>query len=215
MPKDQPTAPTTARQDIVAFLNAIGNVHADRVNPAFRSRYASLSEVLDTVKGIAVRHNLAVHQTLSSSDGEVRISTVFLHADGTDYHAGSLAAKTAGLTPQQLGSALTYLRRQSLQTAVGVSTDLDDDGASASGARPGPAAASTTPANRHVRPDMSTSSPAPWYSFLTAVEAERAHSYCVSKGWLPASATDLAELPADRVELILSNKPAFMKAIGK
>jgi hypothetical protein len=201
MPKDQPTA-TTARQDLVAFLNSIGNVHADRVNPAFRSRYASLSEVLDTVKGVAVKHNLAVHQTLQSYDGQVRVSTVFLHNDGTEYLAGSLAVKSDGLTPQQLGSALTYLRRQSLQTAVGVSTDLDDDGASASGARPAPAAAPAKPAG-------------PWYSFLSALEAERAHAYCVSKGWLPPSAADLSELPADRVELILSNKPAFMKAIGR
>jgi len=202
MPKD-PAPATTSRQDLVAFLNTIGNVHADRVNPAFRSKYASLAEVLDTVKGVAARHNLAVHQTLQSYDGQVRVSTVFLHSDGSEYLAGSLAVKSDGLTPQQLGSALTYLRRQSLQTAVGVSTDLDDDGASASG--PKSAAASPPPAK----------SSGPWYSFLTAVEAERAHAYCVTKGWLPATATDLLELPADRVELILSNKPAFMKAIGR
>lgn len=199
MPKEPTT--TTARQDLVAFLNAIGNVAADRVNPAFKSRYASLAEVLDTVKGIAVKHNLAVHQSLQSGDGQIRITTVFLHSDGTEYVAGSLAVKSDGLTPQQLGSALTYVRRQSLQTAVGVSTDLDDDGASASGVRP---AASST-----AKPS------GPWYSFLTAVEAERAHDYCVSKGWLSTTSKDLSELAADRVELILSNKPAFMKAISR
>ena len=201
MPKDQPTA-TTARQDLVAFLNSIGNVHADRVNPAFRSRYASLAEILDTVKAVAARHRLAVHQTLQSSDGQVRVSTVFLHDDGSEYQAGSLAVKAEGLNAQQLGSALTYLRRQSLQTAVGVSTDLDDDGASASSSSSKAPAAPAKPSG-------------PWYSFLTAVEAERAHAYCVSKGWLPPAAADLSELPADRVDLILSNKPAFMKAIGR
>ena len=53
----------------------------------------------------------------------------------------------------------------------------------------------------------------PWYSVLTAVEAERAHEYLTKKGWLPASAQDLSELPAEKVELIVGNKPAFLKAI--
>ena len=192
-----PTPANTVSQDIVNFLNAVGNVHADRVNPAFKSKYASLAEILDTVKGVAKAHNLAVAQTLSSADGLVRVCTTFMHISGETREAGNLAVKSDGLTPQQLGSAITYLRRQSLQTACGISTDLDDDGASAS--RQG-----------------QTKSPAPvgpWFSFLTALEAERAHEYLTKKGWLPESAQDLSELSPDKVELIVGNKPAFLKAI--
>ena len=35
-------------------------------------------------------------------------------------------------TAQQIGAALTYLRRQSIQAAMGIATDLDDDGNSIS-----------------------------------------------------------------------------------
>lgn len=195
MPKDQDPILPTARQDIVRFLNAIGNVHADRVNPAFKSKYASLAEILSTVKAEAAKHNLAVHQSLNSADGLVRVSTVFLHNDGTIHDSGSLAFKSESLdSPQKLGSVITYLRRQSIQTACGISTDIDDDGSSASRPAPGRVAG-------------------PWWSFLTAVEAEHAHEYLTKKGWLPATAQSLDDLAPDKVEIITGNKPAFMKAI--
>ena len=48
---------------------------------------------------------------------------------------------------------------------------------------------------------------------LKSTEAERAHEYLTKKGWLPESAQDLSELSPDKVELIVGNKPAFLKAI--
>lgn len=118
--------------DLVTFLNDVGNVHADRVNPAFKSKYASLAEVLETVKGVAAKHRLAIVQALDSEDGKVIVHTSIRHADGTVFPAGRLSVKAEGMTPQQIGSAITYLRRQSLMTAVGISTDVDDDAAAAS-----------------------------------------------------------------------------------
>ena len=78
----------TARDNLVAFLNAIGNVAADKVNPAFKSRYASLPELLDSVKAVAKEYDLAVHQSLSSADGTVRVTTTILHASGEEFPAG-------------------------------------------------------------------------------------------------------------------------------
>lgn len=138
--------PTNANADLVAFLNDVGNVHADRVNPAFKSKYASLAEVLETIKGVAAKHRLAVVQLLDSEDGKVIVHTTIRHVDGTTFGAGRLSVKAEGLTPQQIGSAITYLRRQSLMTAVGISTDLDDDGAAAS--KPTAFASSSAPGIR-------------------------------------------------------------------
>ena len=39
----------------------------------------------------------------------------------------------SALNAQKIGEALTYIRRQSIQTACGISIDLDDDGNSTSG----------------------------------------------------------------------------------
>ena len=195
MPKD--TQPKTARQDLVAFLNAIGNVSADRVNPAFKSKYASLSEILDTVKAVAREHNLAVHQSLSSAEGQVRVTTTFLHDSGESHDSGTLAFIAPG-DAQKLGSAITYLRRQSLQTACGISTDIDDDGAKASG---------SAPQRSPARPDV-------WYSFIPADKLDNARAYLVSKGWL-ADATALTTLSNEHQMVIAENQSAFLKAISK
>lgn len=191
----------TPRQDIVDFLNEIGNVQADRVNPAFKSKYASLAEILDTVKAVASKHNLCVHQRIDSAEGQLRVSTYILHnsTEGS-MDCGTISIKAEGLDAQKLGSALTYLRRQALQTACGISTDIDDDGAKAS-----------APASR---PSPSRSNPDVWWSFIPSDKTQKAIDYLVSKGWLPAGAP-LDTLRNDYQLTIADNQAAFLKAISK
>jgi hypothetical protein len=187
---------TTDAQNLVAFLNSVSNVIADKVNPAFKSKYASLSEILDTVKAEAAKHDIAVHQTLSSADGQVRVTTTFIHASGAVVDCGTLAFLAPG-DAQKLGSAITYLRRQSLQTACGISTDVDDDGAKASGSPHKPAA----------RPDV-------WHHFIPADKLPKAKEYLVAKGWLPAEAS-IDTLSNQHQMVIAENQAAFLKAISK
>lgn len=184
-----------ATKDLVAALAALENVGANRQNPAFKAKYVSLDALLDSVKATLKEHDFALRQVLVSEDGRIGVQTSFLHIDGTVFDAGKLMVKADGLTPQQVGSALTYVRRQSIQTACGISTDLDDDGASASG-------------TRIIKPSGK------WYSFLSPAETSSAFKYCVDKGWLSAS-QDIADLPADKIELINGNRTAFIKAINK
>jgi hypothetical protein len=199
-----PETNNTPDADLVNFLNEVENVHADRINPAFKhdgkaSRYASLSEILTSVKAVAKKHNLTVRQWPETADGLLRIHTVFFHKSGQVWACGNgMTLKCEGLNAQQIGAQTTYLRRMALQTVCGISVDLDDDGNAAA---------------RAMTAQKPSAPVGPWYSFLTAVEAERAHAYCVKKGWLPNSAQDLSELPSDKVDLIVGNKPAFLKAI--
>lgn len=195
----QPANPNTpAAAALVNALADLQNVAANKtVKANFTARYVSLDVLLDAIKPTLHRHGFALRQVLVSEEGKVGVHTHFLHIDGTVFDAGKLMFKADGLTPQQIGSGLTYVRRQSISTACLISTDLDDDGASAS-----------------KQPKATPAAPAgPWYSFLTAVEAERAHSYLVAKKWLPETAQDLADLPKDKVEMILGNKAQFLKAI--
>ena len=130
MPK--PTnEPTTATSALVQALAALDNVKANKINPAFKARYVSLDALLDAIKPVLLDHDLALVQTLVSEDGKVGVSTAFLHSSGERFDFGRLMVKADGLTPQQVGGAITYLRRQSIQTACGISVDLDDDGATA------------------------------------------------------------------------------------
>ena len=199
-PNEAPDTPTTARQNLVAFLNNIGNVAADKVNPAFKSRYASLPELLDSVKAVAKDYDLSVHQLLSSADGTVRVTTTILHDNGEEFPAGSVAFKSDGLDPQKLASAVTYLRRLCLKTAVGIETDLDDDGAAASRSHAAPAAQP-----RKFNAAGLT---------LDEADAPKALAYCRRKGWL-TDEQHLTDLASDKVEAINSQFPAFLAAVRK
>jgi len=146
VPKENTTTATAA---LVQALAALDNVKANKSNPAFKvSRYVRLYALLEADKPVLLDHDLALIQTLVSSEGKVGVSTAFLHASGERFDFGTLLVKADGLTPQQVGGAITYLRRQSIQTACGISVDLDDDGAAASGQRPFSAPASAPAAAR-------------------------------------------------------------------
>ena len=122
--------------DIIAALSKMENVGANRINPAFKARYVSLDALLDAVKPVLAAHNLALIQTLETDEGKVGVSTSLLHTSGHAFSFGRLMVKADGLTAQQIGGAVTYIRRQSIQTACGISVDLDDDGHQASASKP-------------------------------------------------------------------------------
>ena len=115
----------TATAALVAALAALDNVKANKIVKAnFTAKYVSLDALLDAVKPVLLDHDLALIQTLVSQDGKVGVSTAFLHASGERFDFGTLLVKAEGLTAQQIGGAITYIRRQSIQTACGISVDL-------------------------------------------------------------------------------------------
>jgi hypothetical protein len=134
--KTQPLEQSNPYADIIAALSKMENVGANRINPAFKARYVSLDALLDAVKPVLATHNLALIQTLETEEGKVGVSTSLLHTSGHAFSFGRLMVKADGLTAQQIGGAVTYIRRQSIQTACGISVDLDDDGHQASAAKP-------------------------------------------------------------------------------
>lgn len=200
----QPIEYAEATKALIEALSELENVAANKVVKAnFTSRYVSLDHLLDAIKPILKRHGFILRQVLVSEENKVGVATSFLHVSGAVFDAGKLMLKAEGLTAQQVGSLVTYARRITASTATGISVDTDDDGSSASrlpSAAVSPAKQAKTPAG-------------PWYAWMTAVEAERAHQYCVRKKWLPESAQDLLELPADKVDIINGNREQFLKAI--
>ena len=131
-----PQEQTNPYFDLIGALAKMENVGANRLNPAFKARYVSLDALLDAVKPVLKEHNLALVQVLETEEGKVGVSTSFLHSSGHLFSFGKLMVKADGLTAQQVGGAITYIRRQSIQTACGISVDLDDDGHQASAVKP-------------------------------------------------------------------------------
>ena len=128
-----PKEPTTPTADLINALAEFENVKANKINPAFsnagkKSGYVSLDALLEAIKPVLHKHNLALIQTLISEEGKVGIETSFLHSSGTSFTFGKLMIKSENMTPQNIASAVTYLRRITLTTSAGISVDSDFDG---------------------------------------------------------------------------------------
>tara|TARA_R110000868_G_C10684600_1_gene747766 strand:+ start:207 stop:821 length:615 start_codon:yes stop_codon:yes gene_type:complete len=194
---------TDANADFVTALNALENVSANKVNPAFKgSKYVSLDQLLDAVKPVLAAHNLALCQIVDTTDdGRIGVRTSFRHRDGTAFLGGSLFIRADGMSPQQIGAALTYIRRQSVQTAccVSVDLDLDGNGLSASPAIKTPQTATQAP--QIGKPSGYTDHP------------EAAVRVLLRKGWLKEG-QGLADLSGEHL-VAIANNPAFNAAVKK
>ena len=93
-------------------------------------RYAPLSSGLDIVRKILGQHEIATVQTTSidQTAGIINLTTVLAHASG-EWIASDwpVCATTETEKPHRMGAALTYARRYSLFTLVGIAGEDDLD----------------------------------------------------------------------------------------
>lgn len=89
-------------------------------------KYASLAEVLDSVRPALNKHGIALLQPF---DGDTMITMLCL---GSARYEVSVGLPTWN-GPQDLGSALTYIKRYQLKSLLGVNDGEDDDGNAAQG----------------------------------------------------------------------------------
>lgn len=107
-------------------------------NPFYNSHYADLAAVWEALKPFHA-HGIAITQLpFDAGEGMVGITTQLTHESG-EWISGSLALPVSKEDAQGVGSAITYCRRYSLGCMTGVVTEEDDDGNSASQAKPVPA----------------------------------------------------------------------------
>ena len=122
----------------------VENATKGSTNPHFKSKYADLAEVLNTVRPVYSRHGIAIVQSTGFDGVMVSVTTALVHKEGG--YVTSVASCTPAKTDGQgVGAATTYLRRYSLAAACGVAQE-DDDGQSAAHNRP--AAVPAKPSNQ-------------------------------------------------------------------
>jgi len=114
-----------------AIVKAQGELNAvskDGNNPHFRSRYATLQNIVESTRDTLRKHGLAVVQTFGETDGTyINLITTLLHESG-EYISGTFTMRPSKADPQGLGSATTYARRYALSAVLGIVADEDDDG---------------------------------------------------------------------------------------
>lgn len=113
----------------IALVNAIAettDIVADSTNPFHKNKYASLSAHLDVLKPIFNKHGLAILQFPIGDADSVGVKTIIIHKDGASLHASALVPAEKGMSGQQAGALISYLRRYSLASVAGVATEDDD-----------------------------------------------------------------------------------------
>jgi hypothetical protein len=132
---------TPANAETVGFSGDLVNAFAeiegaakDKVNPHFKSKYADLTSVIDAIKPVLAKHNLAFYQRPQPSESGILVQTILRHSSGEEVDLGTLYVPANKNDAQGFGSALTYARRYALMTAFGVPAEDDDGNAAAASA---------------------------------------------------------------------------------
>jgi hypothetical protein len=115
-------------------LNEVPNFSTDETaNAGSRTyKYLNLATLLKNIKPIFAKHGLAFTQKVTfdgPGDGRQILGTIeTIIFDDTDQMTVCEYPFFVTGDPQQVGSAITYARRYSLTTILGIFPDKDDDG---------------------------------------------------------------------------------------
>jgi hypothetical protein len=125
-----------------AFIEAyaeIQNPKKNASNPAFKSKYANLEEMLVVSKPVLIAAGFALVQEPTSDESGVGVATRLIYRTGESLDFGAFTVPLAKRDAQGAGSAITYCRRYAIAAIFGLAQE-DDDGNTAS-ASPAPRSA--------------------------------------------------------------------------
>lgn len=110
------------------FQGEVSKIKKTETNPFFKSKYASLSDILDVIREPLSNNGLSFVQFPSGENGLI---TLLMHNSG-EWISDLYFMKPVKNDPQGLGSVITYQRRYALGSILGLNIDDDDDGNKAS-----------------------------------------------------------------------------------
>lgn len=99
----------------------------NKQNPHFKNWYADLSSIFDATVDSLSKYGIALTQAPAVFEGRVTVLTRLIHKSG-QWLESELSLKPTADTPQAIGSAITYARRYSAQSILGIDAETDDDG---------------------------------------------------------------------------------------
>ena len=159
----------------------------DSKNPFLKNDYASLGAIIAGARPVIAKHGLSVSQLTFGEDGVAGVETVLMHTSG-EWISSSISmpvGEEKGKSSAQVaGSIVTYLRRYSLASILGIYSDEDGDGNAPEQANPKQA-----PKQAPQRPSAKPEAPLTPAELSAAVQDTR-----------PTRDQILAELPSLTVE---------------
>lgn len=134
------TIRTSAEIDklIPALLKAqriMGHAHKDGENPHFRSKYTTLTSVLDAARDPLNANDILLMQGTEVDGSSVRVTSAVIHSTG-QWAETTVRMEAKDDTPQSIGSTITYGRRYTATSLMALGQDDDDGNAGTRGSTP-------------------------------------------------------------------------------
>ena len=117
-------------QDLCNAQQEMGPLLKDENNPHFKSKYASLKSVYETVLPVMNKHGFALYSKSGTDEIGPFVRTVLAHTSGEGIDTVHYLVLDKN-NMQGVGSAITYARRYGAMELCGVAPE-DDDGNSSS-----------------------------------------------------------------------------------
>jgi len=121
----------TAQAAFVAAYGKLPNPKKNAANPAFKSKYANLEELLSVTRPVLAALGLALVQEPVSDGDRIGVHTRLLHEGGDVLDFGSYTVPLVKHDAQGAGSAITYTRRYAIAAIFGLAQEDDDGNAAA------------------------------------------------------------------------------------
>jgi len=126
---------TKIMQALIKAQHAIPAATLNKRNPFTESMYADLGEVISKARPVLEENKLALVQIPISAEGKIGLETIIMHDSGewiseTIFIEQAPEAKKS--IAQVAGSTISYLRRYSMTSILGMYAEEDNDGNSGS-----------------------------------------------------------------------------------
>lgn len=164
------------------------NAKLNKVNPHFKSRYADLAEIRDTVTPALAKHGIAIAQGIDTDGNAIAVTTRLIHKSGQWIESRFPIAYDK---PQAMGSAITYGRRYLLSAICAISADEDDDANAANEKPVMPSVGGTPGASK-------AGSRAAYDAFVKAIRS--AATIKALADWHKDNVTEIDKLPQDWID---------------
>lgn len=130
---------------LLKFQGEVTGVKRDGANPHFKSRYATLENVMDTARPALQECGISFVQAPGAIvEGSLEVTTRLTHAESGEWMQSTMHMPLGKRDPQGAGSATTYGLRYSLMAMLGL-PPTDDDGEAAMERMPQSVGAAATP----------------------------------------------------------------------
>lgn len=114
------------KQKLFEIRKEIKPIKKTEENPYFKSKYFDINSLVEVVMPLLQKKNILLQQPLIVIDGKTAVKTSLWDTESDDA-IESVALLPDGLDAQKIGSAITYLRRYSIQSLLCLEAE-DDDG---------------------------------------------------------------------------------------